>query len=252
MPIAKEDILSEIRNFVAKHRKPPGELAFRSATRTKDSDWKRYWVRWGDVLKEAGFEPNTWTQRIPDDQILGRLAVFVTKLGHFPVRGEINIESSKTEGFPHSQTIKKRFGGMPEIAAALLEFGKQTGDAHLVDLCEQRLKREGLKPTPTGLPKAMPAAKAGYVYLKYSPSLRLYRIGKGDNPDKRGLGLSVLLPEDLVAKHEIKTDYPYVLEKYWHNRFREKKKQGEWFDLNSQDISAFKTRRQFMFSEFFP
>jgi len=35
-------------------------------------------------------------------------------------------------------------------------------------------------------------------------------------------------------------------------RFRLKKRQGEWYDPNSEDIEAFKKRREFMFSEFFP
>ena len=78
------------------------------------------------------------------------------------------------------------------------------------------------------------------------------RIAAAADAEKRGAGISLLLPEDLVPKHEIKTDYPYILEKYWENRFRAKKKQGEWYDLNSSDIESFKQRREFMFSEFFP
>jgi hypothetical protein len=80
----------------------------------------------------------------------------------------------------------------------------------------------------------------------------LYKIGKANNATKRGVGISLLLPEDLVPKHEIRTDYPYILEKYWENRFRDKRKQGEWYDLSSADIKAFKTRREFMFNEYFP
>lgn len=88
--------------------------------------------------------------------------------------------------------------------------------------------------------------------MKYSPSLHLYKIGKANNADKRGAGISLLLPEDLVPKHEIRTDCPYILEKYWENRFRMKKKQGEWYDLTTADIRSFKGRREFMFGEFFP
>jgi hypothetical protein len=133
-----------------------------------------------------------------------------------------------------------------------LEFGRKNGDKVLQAFCEARLERakekessalNGERPKPT---------KIGFVYLKYSPSLRLYKIGKANNPSKRGTGISLLLPEDLVPKHEIRTDHPYVLETYWEHRFRDKKKQGEWYALNSADVAAFKKRREFIFSEFFP
>ena len=90
------------------------------------------------------------------------------------------------------------------------------------------------------------------VYLKYSPSLRLYKIGKSKDGDKRGAGISLLLPEDLVAKHEIKTDCPFILEKYWHSRFHSKRRQGEWFEPTKSDVEAFKKRRIYMFAEYFP
>jgi len=253
MVISRDEILSEIHRFVAaNHGDIPGERTFVAATRIKQSSWKgRYWARWTDAVREAGYDPNAMTQKIPDEDLLEKLASFIIKLGHFPVRDEINIQARTAPGFPVWQTIKKRYGGMPQTAAALLELSRKTGDASLASLCEARLKREALRPTSAANAQGKKAVNAGFVYLKYSPSLRLFKIGKANNPNKRGAGISLLLPEDLVPKHEIRTDYPYILEKYWENRFRAKKKQGEWYDLNSEDIEAFKKRREFMFSEFF-
>ena len=54
------------------------------------------------------------------------------------------------------------------------------------------------------------------------------------------------------TKDEIKTDCPFILERYWHNRFRTKRRQGESFDLSKSDVESFKKRREFMFCEFFP
>jgi hypothetical protein len=254
MPISREEILSEIRKFVAANDgEVPGERTFAAASSIRPSAWKgRYWARWTDAVREAGHDPKEMTQKIPEGELLEKLAAFITNLGHFPVRDEINIHARKVPGFPVWQTVAKRYGGMPQTAAALLEFSRKTENSALIELCEARLQREALKPVPTADPRAKTTAKVGFVYLKYSPSLRLYKIGKADNPKKRGAGISLLLPEDLVPKHEIKTDCPYILEKYWENRFRPKKKQGEWYDLDSDDIAAFKGRREFMFSEYFP
>jgi hypothetical protein len=53
------------------------------------------------------------------------------------------------------------------------------------------------------------------------------------------------IPDPPKMIHKIKTDDPSGIEAYWHKRFQEGRKGGEWFDLTADDIKAFK-RRNFM------
>ena len=256
MLVTREEIISEIRRFAAaNHGRVPGATAFASATRIKESAWRgRYWARWTDAVREAGLEPSEWNQKIPEDDIVRQLADYIASIDHFPTRDEINVHARKVAGFPVAVTIKRRFGGMPQLAAALLEIARSEGNERLAVLCDERLNRvrvDESKPT-ADTKEATHPAHFGFVYLKYSPSLRLYKIGKANDPNKRGVGISLLLPHDLVPKHEIRTDCPFLLEKYWEQRFRAKKTQGEWYDLTTADVQTFRGRREFIFREFFP
>lgn len=83
----------------------------------------------------------------------------------------------------------------------------------------------------------------GYVYLMKSG--RYYKLGLSNAPGRREYELAIQLPEKLATVHLIRTDDPVGIEAYWHKRFELKHKGGEWFDLASADIAAFK-RRKFM------
>lgn len=80
----------------------------------------------------------------------------------------------------------------------------------------------------------------GYVYLLKHGSRREYKIGHTNNPLRREGEIGILLPEKVTPVHVIKTDDPSGVENYWHRRFAEKRKEGEWFALSAGDVRAFK------------
>lgn len=72
---------------------------------------------------------------------------------------------------------------------------------------------------------------------------RFHKIGKSNSAGRREYELAIQLPEEAKRIHEIRTDDPSGIEAYWHKRFAAKRKNGEWFELDAKDITAFKRRK---------
>jgi hypothetical protein len=139
--------------------------------------------------------------------------------------------------FP-SEKVFRRLGLKPQRAVRVIAF------------CETRTGHEDVSalwsevPIPKELPpdeeKEINSPPVGYVYLFRHGSRSEYKIGRTKKPLRREGELSIQLPEKLNPIHYIETDDPSGIEKYWHARFAGKRKEGEWFALNSGDVRAFK------------
>jgi hypothetical protein len=74
---------------------------------------------------------------------------------------------------------------------------------------------------------------------------RYYKVGRSNAADRREYELASQLPERPKLVHQIRIDDPVGIEEYWHKRFANKRKNGEWFGLSASNAKAF-TRRKFM------
>ena len=235
----KNQILAEIRRTAAENAgKPLGKKRFEAATGVSESDWLgRYWLRWSEALAEAGFPPNRLQARLPDEAILEPLAALVAELGRFPVSAELRMKARETPEFPSHNTFR-RFGGKSALAARLLAYCATRGEyREVAEICEP-LVGDRREPEAQG---EEPETGFGFIYLLRSG--RFYKIGRTNAVGRREYELSIQLPEKATVLHYIRTDDPIGMERYWHGRFAERRRNGEWFALTAADVKAFRRRK---------
>ena len=241
--MSKEEILDEIRRLADENGgAPPGVKRFANETGIQESRWAgKYWARWSDALREAGFEPNTWsTTGYKDEWVIERLVGLIRKLGKYPTKYEISLCSRDDPGFPSEGAFKRR-GTKAELAQQTIEWCQsRQGYDDVVRICTPVAER---KRTPKR-PDDPEQCATGFVYLMKAG--RFYKIGHTNSVARREYELSIQLPEKATIVHQIETDDPPGIEAYWHKRFAEKRQNGEWFALTASDVRAFKRRRRFM------
>jgi len=242
--MSKSQILDEIRRTSQENGGVPlGRHRFRSETGVRESDWYgKYWVRWGDALREAGFSPNAFQSKVlSDEQLLEKLVALIRELGHYPIRGELRMKRRHDLAFPDDGVLSRRIGRQYVVAVRLVEYcHARRGYEDILAICQPLATQATEVSDSTPLRSS---EQIGSVYLLKSG--RYYKIGRTNAVGRRERELAIQLPERTTLIHDIKTDDPAGIEAYWHRRFQDRRKQGEWFALTLQDVSAFR-RRKFM------
>ncbi|MEM7111002.1 MAG: GIY-YIG nuclease family protein [Chloroflexota bacterium] len=240
----KSQILNEIRRIAKKSNgTPPGQEKFTKESGIGVYEWYGvFWTRWSDALREAGYQPNKFNQPYDHNYLLTHLANLTRELGRFPTSGDLRLKAKNEDGFPSHNTFHK-LGKKAEKIQKLHEFASETSDFDdVARICESLLVQQTPRETNFKREKGE-QDDFGYVYLMKSG--RFFKIGRSNSVGRRHYELSIQLPEKVTLVHEITTDDPIGIEAYWHNRFKEKRKNGEWFALSAKDVKAFK-RRKFM------
>ncbi len=236
----RQHILDEIRRTAQQNGGIAlGSRRFREATGIRPVDWEgKYWARWGDAVREAGFEANKLRSSYDRDYLFEQYISLTRKLGRLPVKRELLLETRRTPGFPNEKTFARTMGRTKERLDTLRAYCSERGYEEVLTLL----------PAHEDLQPASPLHKdnevnIGAVYLiKFG---RNYKIGYSNSVGRREYEIALQLPEKETLVHAIRTDDPAGIEQYWHRRFVARRGNGEWFALTAEDVTAFR-RRKFM------
>jgi len=230
---SKDDIIRAIKNFAEKHDRTPGRRLFERETSIRQPEWYGvYWRSWGDAILEAGLDPNQKQGKLSSEDVLVKYADAVRHFGRIPAEIDLRMYAKERNNFPGHTTFTNHFGNKAGILAALHKFA-----------CENANYTDILKILPAPQPEEAPneQIEEGYVYLLKSG--QYYKIGRSSELERRIKQISIALPEEVTLEHAIRTDDPAGIEAYWHRRFDTRRVRGEWFQLSSSDLRAFKRRK---------
>src|ERR1700676_2407827 len=124
--MTKDHILKEIRRTTtANGGVSLGRARILEETGIKESDWRgKFWARWGDAVREVGFEPNQLNIAYDESLLLEKFIAVMRGLGRFPVTAEIRMRKRDDATLPNDKTYK-RFGSKQQFATKILDYCKE-------------------------------------------------------------------------------------------------------------------------------
>lgn len=235
----KSTIIREIRRLAADGGgTAPGQTKFEGATGISSGSWRgKYWRRWGEALKEAGFDENSRTEAHSAETLILALIRLTRKNKRFPTYADLRMERNTDKAFPGHMAFG-RLGRLPERVKIVRDFALGSADyADILSLLPAHAEEEMLADAPVD-------RADGFVYMVKLG--KHYKIGKTFSVPRRHREIALELPEKPDLVHCLRTDDPAGIEAYWHTRFANKRTNGEWFALTREDVQAFKKRKSFM------
>jgi Meiotically up-regulated gene 113 len=232
----KEDILKELRRTAKENGGVPlGHERFEKETGLKAYNWMSYWQKFSEALREAGFSPNKMVEGYKEEYLFEKFIELIRNIKRWPTRGDQLVKYKNSPKFPAPSTFEK-FGTKQQFASKLFKYANDKKYSDITKISNVILSEYESK--KGSVEEQSPANRIGSVYLVKSG--RYYKIGCTDKMDRRHHEITIQLPEGIELIHEIRTDDPSGIEAYWHKRFESKRKNGEWFDLNSSEVRAFR------------
>lgn len=180
-----------------------GRERFERETGIRESDWAgRYWIRWSEAVKEAGFEPNKLNIAHDEEFLLEQYASLIRELGRVPVQGEVIMKRRTAPTFPSEKSFR-RFGSKAQILAKVAEYSRNKGHDDVVAIYEASVSGPE---APDDEDTKDDQTHFGFVYLIKSG--RHFKIGRSNAFGRREREIALQLPDKANTVHVIKNRRP--------------------------------------------
>jgi Meiotically up-regulated gene 113 len=241
----KDHIISAIKRTAQQNGGVPlGIDRFREETGIEKKDWIGiYWAKWSEAQIEAGLIPNKFsTPAFEEEWMIEKVIALIRELGHFPSKYEFQLKRREDNGFPTDATLRNRFGKKSEMAGKVIAYcDTKLGLSDIKEICSLVIIADDNHQDLNNVNSEVSSIKLGFVYLLRHD--KVYKIGKSVDVTRRYKEIKLQMPYQMDEIHVIETDDPSGIEAYWHNRFRDKRLEGEWFKLSAEDVKIFKKRK---------
>ena len=242
--MTKETILAEIvRTAQLNGGKPLGSHKFESETGIKSTLWLgKIWARWSDALQEAGFIPNVLVKAHDKEFLFETYAKLSSANNRLVTKSDMRLMSRNGVEVPDWNTFQNRFGSKVKFIDELAIYLRQVNRfADVIQMCADYGGNDSEKYLSVDNEIISVNPSIEFVYLLKSG--KFYKAGRTNSVGRRQYEIAKQMPEEVVEIHRISTDDSPGIERYWHQRFANKRKNGEWFDLSKEDVAAFKLRK---------
>lgn len=239
--ITKEEILRKIQEWAKENDgRTPGEKIIREELGIPKWAWISHWSKTSDIQREAGLSPQVFDNtKYTKEELCDLFIKLIREKKKWPSRDELDFKRRQDSEFPASATFYKQLGLTRSLAQTLLKYIKEKQEYEdITDICNSVLEKQKETDVPEGADSE--GINHGWVYLIKHGNRKEYRIGSTTNPMRRLGENRIELPEGAEPIHSIETLDKTGVESYWHNRFKSKQMNGDWFKLIPEDIKEFK------------
>jgi len=235
--LTRKEILKKIQEWAKENSgHTPSEKIIREELGIPKWEWITYWTKTSDIQREAGLTPQVFDNtKYTREELCNLFIKLIREKDKWPSRDELDFKRRQDAKFPASATFYKQLGLTRNLAQALLEYIEdKQGYGDITDICNSVLENQKEQDSLTQNENLV----RGFVCLGKQHGE--YKIGFTKDLNRRREDITLLGSEPIEWIHTIETDDMKGVEDYWHNRFKDKLKRGEWFKLNKDDVKAFR------------